>query len=136
MKYGPDLLTACTRANLLLALKNHQFQWWKEYRVWLRFRRPLLTPRSRVEHFYDDRCTFMDFKTETAFHSHYKAWKSQDIFLNITLIIFVWKQSVIYTPRMTSWANFNFSSLNKRNNNDKSHNYGKNVDIFGHIMTF
>jgi len=34
--------------------------------------------------FMMDRCTFMmDFRTETAIHSHYKAGKSQDIFVNV-----------------------------------------------------
>ncbi len=28
-----------------------------------------------------DRCTFLGFKTLTTIHCHYKAWKSQDIFL-------------------------------------------------------
>jgi len=31
--------------------------------------------------FMMDRCTFMDFKTEKAIHYHYKAWRSQAIFL-------------------------------------------------------
>jgi len=36
--------------------------------------------------FMTDRCTFMDFKTETVIHRHYKGWKSKN---------------VIYTYRMT-----------------------------------
>jgi len=39
------------------------------YDFLLCFRRPLWTPWSRMDYFYDGTS-----------HSHYKAWKSQDIF--------------------------------------------------------
>jgi len=42
-------------------------------------------------HFFDRQINFMEFKTETAIHCHYKAWKSQDIFI---LIVFVWKKGM------------------------------------------
>ncbi len=43
-----------------------------------------------------DRCTFLGFKISTLIYSHYKVWKSQDIFFNITLIAFIWKKKVIH----------------------------------------
>ncbi|XDV11605.1 hypothetical protein PO909_000497, partial [Leuciscus waleckii] len=36
--------------------------------------------RKLADFEWDFVCTFMDFKTETAIHCHYKAWKSQDIY--------------------------------------------------------
>jgi len=45
-----------------------------------------------------DRCTFMNFLTETAVHCHFKAWKR---LLNIEEILKNLRES-------KSWANFNF----------------------------
>jgi len=41
-----------------------------------------------------DGCTLTDFKTETTIHSHYKAWKIQDI---LELRLYCGQRFIIYT---------------------------------------
>ncbi len=74
----------------------------------LRFRRHLLTPQSRVEHFMMDGHAYLCFEISTSIHCLYKAWKSQDIFY-ITPVVhtnIVCKHKKIILNRLIAIHNF------------------------------